>query len=343
MAVLCERWIVSVDIGGTSARGMWCAWPGGPWGRVSLPSQNFRSLTDEALKSWLRDLNAQLPAEFGKGAPVAWLLGAAGAEPLLDGARVGQALAAAGITAARVVVSTDYESNWAAALGGRWGAISVNGTGSVMYGRNANREVRVGGWGFLFDSVPSAAALGRMAGQALLAFWEGEHDFHHFGEVYTERFPEHPRTREGFLRLVYSAASPQRTLGELAPLFVEAHRRGSTWAAQRLEYSLNAWVAQMGRLDQELRNAEPLPWVGLGGLWGHWPLFCELACERLDKRYPGRFCRHEAVCELGWGPLIRDLLHSEENLAANKGVAVHDWRHLLNELRTTAPAAGGPQ
>lgn len=338
MAILCQRWVVSVDIGGSSARGIWCAWPGGPWGRIQVRSQNFRSLNDDTMEAFLNDLRAELPREFGEEAPAVWLLGAAGAEPLLDVARVGQALQAIGLKASRVVVCTDFEANWAAALGGHDGVISVNGTGSVLYGRVGPREVRVGGWGFLFDSVPSGAAMGRLAVQALLAFWEGERQFRHFGEVYNNRYRDHPRTREGLLRLIYSSSSPQRVLGELGPVFVEAHRAGNQWAAKRLEYALNAWVAQMGRMNQELRADAAVGFVGVGSLWSSWPEFRQMALDGLEQRYPRRFREMPLVCDLAWGPLIRDLLDEERRAPGSRmQPTTGDWRQQLNDLRSMPP------
>ena len=90
--------------------------------------------------------------------------GSADKEPIL-----GQLL-----TAARLVVTTDALIALAGATAGEAGIITIAGTGSIAFGRDAGgRTARAGGWGHLFGDEGGAFDIARQALRAALRYEEG--------------------------------------------------------------------------------------------------------------------------------------------------------------------------
>jgi len=74
----------------------------------------------------------------------------------------------------RMSVTTDALIALSGATGGAPGIITISGTGSIAYGRNAEgRTARAGGWGYVFGDSGSGFDLARRALQAALRFEEG--------------------------------------------------------------------------------------------------------------------------------------------------------------------------
>jgi N-acetylglucosamine kinase-like BadF-type ATPase len=74
----------------------------------------------------------------------------------------------------RTVVTTDALIALSGATGGAPGIITISGTGSIAFGRNAEgKTARAGGWGYVFGDSGSGFDLVRRALQAALRFEEG--------------------------------------------------------------------------------------------------------------------------------------------------------------------------
>jgi N-acetylglucosamine kinase-like BadF-type ATPase len=74
----------------------------------------------------------------------------------------------------RMILSTDAVIALSGATGGGPGIIAIAGTGSISYGRNADRKfARVGGWGYIFGDEGGGFDLTRQALRAMLRNEEG--------------------------------------------------------------------------------------------------------------------------------------------------------------------------
>lgn len=74
----------------------------------------------------------------------------------------------------RMVVTHDGLIALVGATAGEPGIITISGTGSIAFGRNAEgREVRAGGWGYLFGDEGGGFDLARQALRAALRYEEG--------------------------------------------------------------------------------------------------------------------------------------------------------------------------
>lgn len=138
------------------------------------------------------------------------------------------------IRANLMALSDDSVTALAGALGGQPGIITVAGTGSITFGRNAQGQTaRAGGWGYVFGDEGSAYDLTRQALRAALKFEEG----------WGPRTMLHEMLRSAVglddIRLVqrklYTAEYTRDRVAALAPLVEEAARRHDPVAREVLE------------------------------------------------------------------------------------------------------------
>lgn len=74
----------------------------------------------------------------------------------------------------RMIVTTDALIGLSGATAGAPGIITIAGTGSISYGRNAAKKIaRVGGWGYIFGDEGGGFDLTRQALRAILRHEEG--------------------------------------------------------------------------------------------------------------------------------------------------------------------------
>lgn len=78
------------------------------------------------------------------------------------------------LSAATLVVTSDYDIALSGATGGKPGIIVIAGTGSIAFGRNAGgRTARAGGWGYIFGDEGGGFDIVRQALRAALRAEEG--------------------------------------------------------------------------------------------------------------------------------------------------------------------------
>ena len=85
-----------------------------------------------------------------------------------------QAILAEILPAVKLIVTHDALIALSGATAGAPGVVTISGTGSIAFGRNAAGEIaRAGGWGFLFGDEGSGFDIVRQAVRAALRFEEG--------------------------------------------------------------------------------------------------------------------------------------------------------------------------
>lgn len=78
------------------------------------------------------------------------------------------------LPAARLIVTTDAMIALSGATGGEPGIVTIAGTGSIAFGRNADgKTARAGGWGYIFGDEGGGLDIARQALRAALRFEEG--------------------------------------------------------------------------------------------------------------------------------------------------------------------------
>jgi N-acetylglucosamine kinase-like BadF-type ATPase len=134
----------------------------------------------------------------------------------------------------KLVLTTDAAVALTGATAGEPGIITIAGTGSIAFGRNAAaRTARAGGWGYIFGDEGGAFDLVRQALRASLRHAEG------WGPHTTliEKLMEATGTASAnhLLHLLYTADFPRDRIASYAPLIEQAAIEGDETARRILE------------------------------------------------------------------------------------------------------------
>ena len=165
-------------------------------------------------------------------------------------------------------VTTDAHLALAAGTQEGWGICLICGTGSIAYGRDVQgRQVRAGGWGYLFGDEGSGYAIGTAALRAVSQAADG-------------RVPETLLTRlvlghweldnpMQIIPRVYNAPSPRAEIARLAKVVQTAGEQGDMQAQSILKEAAKA-LAQMAKTIAKHPGFEyPMPLVVAGGVITH--------------------------------------------------------------------------
>jgi N-acetylglucosamine kinase-like BadF-type ATPase len=143
------------------------------------------------------------------------------------------------IHAQQVLITHDALIALAGATGGGPGIVTIAGTGSIAFGRNASgRTARAGGWGYLFGDEGGAFDLVRHALRAALRHEEGWGPATALGEVLlaASGSPDVNHLMHRF----YSDEYPRDRIAALAPLVNQAASEGDPIAREILNQSAQA-------------------------------------------------------------------------------------------------------
>lgn len=268
---------ISVDWGGTNLKGIVCS-----NGEVSeifeLPSGNIRTIHNQQLMKICKDLY-QIVRELCDP-PYKWLIGAAGAgnQSVINLLKVAITMAAG--STQDIEIYPDYLCNHAASLCGSDGILSVNGTGSILFGVNGDKNIRLGGWGFLFDETPSGCYFGKKYIESVLMGFEDHKDFKYYSDTYIGPNGEKANRHE-ILGQIYSSDSPQNYLGKFSRFLTDAYDTNEPNAKEIIDTSVKKLSEAIAYLALELELSKPRI-TGSGGLWDNWAPFrglVETACK----------------------------------------------------------------
>jgi len=137
------------------------------------------------------------------------------------------------LRARRLIVTNDAVIALAGATESGQGIITIAGTGSIAFGRNASgRCARAGGWGYIFGDEGGAFDIARQALRAILRMDEG------WGPPTRLREPllaaTQSRSANQMLHRFYTPEWPRSRVATLAPLVDSAAAEGDPVAAQIL-------------------------------------------------------------------------------------------------------------
>ena len=180
------------------------------------------------------------------------------------GAEDKQDVLSAAVPARGMLVTHDAAIALTGATGGRPGVITIAGTGSIAYGRDAaGREMRAGGWGYIFGDEGGAFDIVRQATRAMLRQHEGGGPATALTPLLLEA--THGADANHMLHLFYTADWPRSRVARLAPLVDQAADGGDTAALEILDRAAQA-LAELAlgicsRLFPDNREV-PLSWIG---------------------------------------------------------------------------------
>jgi len=174
---------------------------------------------------------------------------------------------AAILRTACLVVTTDAATALAGATEEGQGIVTIAGTGSIAFGRNAaGRTARAGGWGYIFGDEGGAFDIARQAARAVLRMEEG------WGPATALREILLPATgcttANEMLHLFYTPAWPRSRVARLAPLVDEAALTADGVASQILSHAAQELAQLVAAVRNQLwRPADAVEVAHIGGVF----------------------------------------------------------------------------
>jgi N-acetylglucosamine kinase-like BadF-type ATPase len=198
---------------------------GGPCSYVNAAggSERFAAAMRDCLSAACRAANSDFGELHFASAVLGFSGGPVGREPILKTL----------FRAERLVLVSDVEVAHSGALGGAPGIITIAGTGSASFGRNAQGEsLRTGGWGPLIGDEGAALDLTRQALRAALRAKEkwGPDTVLHDWLLEATGIPD----VHDLVRAFYTAEFPASRIASYAGLVEKAASQGDTVACQIL-------------------------------------------------------------------------------------------------------------
>ncbi|MCW4049842.1 MAG: hypothetical protein NWE89_08910 [Candidatus Bathyarchaeota archaeon] len=260
MAILPDEYVLGVDGGGTWTRSIIMRLDGTVLGKGSAgPSNPLTIGMDAALENITQAVDEAKSEADVKSFKASRLGLAGGARSVLGDRMVERLPENYGDTG----IISDTESALAGSTGCRPGVVVIAGTGSNVYGKNAQgEEAKAGGWGWRLGDEGSGYTIGKNAIIAALEYHDGRGPYTTLKESIL-RYLE-IKDIEEIIDWTYDSGREPRHFASLVPLVKEAEKSGDKVAAKiMMEVG-----AQLGGIAQVvvrrlgLTGAFPVAYVG---------------------------------------------------------------------------------
>lgn len=200
---------------------------------------------------------------------------------------------------ARIVVVNDALVALVAGIGDGPGVVIISGTGSIAYGRSADRAARAGGWGHVLGDEGSGYWIGRRALRAVARAADGRGP----ATTLTPRVLNHFAATKpaDLIAEVYDRQLPHHALAQLARLVQQARDEGDEVGTQILEEAAHELVrAARSVVDKLSMQEEAVQFVLAGGVFNGVPWLAEELKRRLPATAPrGQVKRLEVEPAMG--------------------------------------------
>ena len=273
-----KKTYVSIDWGGTHLSGAIIR-PEADDVFFDLPSCNLKLVSDENLiiicKNIITEILKKINSKF------ILLIGAAGVSNDATADRLIKIFNSLTDLIQNINVYPDFLCNHASFLNGEDGILSINGTGSILFGVKGKKQIRLGGWGYLFDDTPSGGYFGKKYLEAVLNGMEGSEAYQNYYESFKSNY--NITKREELLNEIYFAPSIQNYLGNYAKDLTIAYESNEPYAKKTIDESIEKLSESIYQIINCLDLKNPR-FCGSGGLWSHWkPLknLLNVSCEKL--------------------------------------------------------------
>jgi N-acetylglucosamine kinase len=189
------------------------------------------------------------------------------------------------VEAARVVVVNDAVAALVGGVGRKVGVVTVAGTGSIAFGRNARgEERRAGGWGYLLGDEGSGYAIGLAALRAVCRAADGRGPATRLTEHVLR---EHRLAQPSDLIAKAYGAWQVPDIAALAPLVERAASEGDAVARAVLDAAAAELALAAGAVIRGLQMAEtPVDVVTVGGVWAGSPRVTEQFAAQVRSLAP---------------------------------------------------------
>ncbi len=268
---------ISIDWGGTHLNGVVLN-SNGIVKEFELPSCNLKLVTEKNLSDICSNILKEIAPTQNK---LTLLIGAAGVSNDATSEKLKRTFKNLTQLIENIEVYPDYLCNHAVFLNGEDGILSINGTGSILFGIKGKKQIRLGGWGYVFDETPSGAYFGKKYIESVLMGLEGSPKHFYYSKDFIKKYGS--LEREELLNKIYSAPSIQNYLGNYSIDLIRAFEAQEPIATEIINKSIDKLSQSILSMITHLKLESPKI-CGSGGLWKNWKDFKSLlnvSCEKL--------------------------------------------------------------
>ncbi len=269
---------VSIDWGGTHLNGIVIK-DKKTIQEFELPAGNLKILSEENLCKICKNILDSI--ELSEDSKIVMLIGAAGVSDKKTSDRLINIFRQLTDSIKGIEIYPDFLCNHAAFLNGEDGILSINGTGSILFGVKGNKQIRLGGWGYVFDETPSGSYFGKKYLESVLIGIEGDKTHQYYVDDYIANYgtPE----REKILNRIYFASSIQNCLGEYSRNMIQAYEAKERYAVEIINDSVEKLSVSIKNMISLLGFQKP-NFCGSGGLWTNWKDLKKLLSESCESK-----------------------------------------------------------
>ncbi len=291
--------VLGVDGGATKTVGVRAGLTGPGVLRAEVGPTNLHAADGHAVADNLRAvIDALCTDRVPRVAPEATVLGVAGAGRPEDVRRMVELARSAGLRG-RLTVTTDASVALHGATGGRPGILVIAGTGSICYGRAADRrEARAGGWGHILDDAGSGYGIGLAAVRVLVRQADGR----------ARRTALHDAVLAAIETdidgvVAWAASASKAEVAALATTVLDAAAAGDRPAAKILAAGARDLADLVAAVAAKLGGGSAQTVVLSGGLLAHdGPYRRQVSAEMSKRRADVRI--EQPAAEPAWGAVL---------------------------------------
>ena len=269
---------VSIDWGGTHLSGVIIK-TDNTNKEFELDACNLKLASDEYLESICK--NVLKVINQNTNSKIILLIGAAGVSNDKTAERLINTFNSLTDSIQKICVYPDFLCNHASFLNGDDGILSINGTGSILFGVKGKKQIRLGGWGYLFDETPSGGYFGEKYLEAVLMGMEGSYAHKYYSDSFKTNYKI--TEREELLNQIYFASSIQNYLGNYSKDLTEAYEANEPYAIKIIDESIEKLSKSIFQIVTYL-DLKEIKFCGSGGLWKNWETLKKLlnvSCEKI--------------------------------------------------------------
>ncbi len=275
--------VLGIDAGGTKTIGYLADENGKVLGEGRAGGANLKAEGELAVEKVLHTVMDQAIGDHDRDV-AAICLGMAGADRDDDRAVVRDIMRRIGARS-RVVVVNDALVALVAGVGDASGVVIICGTGSIVYGRSADRAARAGGWGHILGDEGSGYWIGRHALRAVARAADGRGP----ATSLTPRVLNHFAAAKpsDLIAEVYDRQLRHHALAQIARAVQQARDEGDEVATQILEQAAHELVRAARSVVERLQmQEEVVQFVLAGGVFLGLPWLAEELTRRLPATAP---------------------------------------------------------
>jgi len=279
-----KRYVIGMDGGGTKTAAMIADLNGNILSEIVGGPANFQVIGVETVANTVIDLITQCCESVGCRYEniIAVMLGFAGAGRPVDQKRMHDGLRAVAaqkqIHLKKVIVDSDARIALEGAFRGDAGMILIAGTGSIMFGKDANGNIhRVGGWGRFLGDEGSGYSIGREGLVAVVRHYDGRGKATLLTKLVAEQFHLTDQT------IVAEVYKNNFDIASIAPLVFQAAEQGDAVCNAIVNKAVDELLLHIKAMLLKINVAGTVKLAFIGGLLTHENMLSRMLRKKIEE------------------------------------------------------------